>query len=167
MGILISLITVPIITFLVLKNLEKKKLSSKHFQIIYALCLLGLGILFRNYRAPSSDIRPSGSSSPFFSPRYLGFCEGRPIASIFRNASRLFGNTISTQEIQVERKTTFIHEAKPCYWLTDGLMLRDAGKTVLLSIEKLDLMWIESDLDSLNNHAYLEEALRKSLRRDQ
>ena len=111
MGILISIITVPILTFLVLKKIfEKKKLSSKHFQIIYALCLLGLGVLFL---AITGRLHPIfallGAALPFLVRIFGIFMRGAQIASIFRNASSLFGNTMSTPRDSSEIKTSFIH----------------------------------------------------------
>jgi hypothetical protein len=165
LGILISIITVPILTFLVLKKIfEKKKLSTKHFQIIYALCLLGLGVLFL---AITGRLHPIfallGAALPFLVRIFGIFMRGAQIASIFRNASSLFGNTMSTPRDSSEIKTSFIHmKLDHATGSMDGQMLRghyEGKKLSLLSIDEIKeiLSEIESDSDSLNlMHAYLE-----------
>ena len=165
MGILISLITVPIITFLVLKKiLEKKKFSSKQFQIIYVLCLLGLAILFLAFTGRLHPIFALlGAALPFV-VRIVGlFMRGAQLASVFRNASRLFGSTTSTPRDSSEIKTSFIHmKLEHATGSMDGQILQGQheGKKISgLSIEEIKeiLIEIESDSDSVNlMHAYLE-----------
>ena len=165
MGIIISAISVPIITFLVLKKiLEKKKLSSKHFQIIYVLSLVGLGVLFLAFTGRLHPIFALvGAALPFIM-RIVGlFMRGAQLASIFRNLSRLFVNTTSTPKDSSEIKTSFIHmKLDHATGSMDGYILqgRFEGKKIsTLSSEEIReiLREIVSDSDSVNlMHAYLE-----------
>ena len=165
MGILISIISIPIITFLILKKiLEKKKLSSKHFQIIYVLSLIGIGVLFLAFTGRLHPIFALlGAALPFVMRIFGLFMRGAQLASIFRNISRLFGNTISTPRDSSEIKTAFIHMTLDhATGSMDGQILHgdfEGKKLSALSIEEIKeiLSEIESDSDSVNlMHAYLE-----------
>ena len=165
LGIIISLIAVPIITFLVLKKtLKKKKLSSKHFQLIYILSLLGLGVLFLAFTGRLHPIFALlGAALPFVVRIFGLLMRGAQLASIFRNVSRLFGNTISTPKDSSEIKTSFIHmKLDHVTGSMEGKVLqgRFEGKKIsTLSSEEIREILVEigSDSDSVNlMHAYLE-----------
>lgn len=165
MGIIITLISVPIITFLVLKKiLANKKLSSKQFQIVYFLSLIGLGVLFLAFTGRLHPVFALvGAALPFIMRIFGLFMRGAQLASIFRNLSRLFGNTPSTPKDSSEIKTFFIHmKLDHATGSMDGQILkgRFQGETIsTLSLEEIReiLGEISSDSDSLNlMHAYLE-----------
>ena len=165
MGIIISLVSVPIITFLVLKKiLEKKQLSSKQFQIIYLLSLAGLGVLFLAFTGRLHPVFALvGAALPFIMRIFGLFMRGAQLASIFRNLSGLFGNATSTPKDSSEIKTSFIHmKLDHATGSMDGQILQgrfQGEKISTLSIEEIRefLSEISSDSDSLNlMHAYLE-----------
>ena len=165
MGIIITLISVPIITFLILKKiLAKKKLSSKQFQIIYSLSLVGLGVLFLAFTGRLHPVFALvGAALPFIMRIFGLFMRGAQLASIFRNLSRVFGNTTSTPKDSSEIKTSFVHmKLDHTTGSMDGQILQgrfQGEKISTLSLEEIRelLSEIGSDSDSVNlMHAYLE-----------